>query len=503
MFHFQREIYLDSNATTDVTKNVRKRIERVLKHHYGNPSSLYRIARDAASVLADARAIVAQTINAEPESIFFTGSATEANNTILKMLSEVHQPQKNKIIATPIEHPSVMHSLEYLKTKSIKVEYLPVDAEGRVVLDVLDNMIDADTFLVCCIYANNEIGTIQDLKRITAIAKRRGVLVMSDCVQALGKISVDVEDLGIDYATLSAHKVHGPKGVGALFVRSDAPFQPLLHGGHQEANRRAGTEGLHDIAGFGEACRAIPDALTGMDETAEHKEMLIRELRRIKPDLTVHSPVESCLPNTASIRFPDVNNAVMMAVLDLYGVAVSAGSACNASEDTPSHVLSAIGLSDEQARETIRFSLSEKTSVRDIRYVVKIIQNFLEGKTPSIRILRPSQVDRDFLFDEGNYLLDIRFWYERKMLKSLPNSYEASFISFKKYIHHIPKDKNIIVICMGGVDATAIAYLLKSKGYRSVSFMLLGVAGWRVHQPGLYKKYAGKNVTKLAPRVSS
>jgi rhodanese-related sulfurtransferase len=239
-----------------------------------------------------------------------------------------------------------------------------------------------------------------------------------------------------------------------------------------------------------------------MEATAARKAAFARGLRDIKSDIVINSPEESCLPNTVSVTFPGVNNAVLMAALDLYGVAVSAGSACSTSETRPSHVLKAIGLSDEQADQAIRFSLSGDTSQKDLRYALGIVRNHIEGKTPSVRILKPSQLDERILFDDDSYLLDIRFWHERKLLKGLPNSFEASFVNFKKYIHHVPRDKHVIVVCMGGVDAVPVAYSLKSKGY-DVSFLLGGVTGWRFGQPGLYAKYAGTNITRLEPRSGS
>ena len=499
MFRLQRKVYFDSNATTNVSRRVRRRIDRVLKQHYGNPSSLYALARESAAVLEDAREVVASTINARPNEIFFIGCASEANNHVLKALSDIFYPKKRKIISSPIEHPSVMSCLEYLSDRDIKVEFLPVDGEGRVLVEKLEEMIDADTFLVCCMLANNEIGTLQDVGGISEICRKHGVLVMSDCVQALGKIAVDVARLGVDYATFSAHKLHGPKGVGAVFVREGSPFQPLIHGGHQEAGMRAGTEAVHNIAGFAEACKAVGRALTKADETAARKRLFVEELKKIKPDIVINSPTEACLPNTVSITFPGFSNALLMAALDARGVAVSAGSACSTSETTPSHVLKAIGLTDEQADETIRFSMSEQTSVGDVRYVAGAIRDHLEGKTLSIRFLRPSQVDEGFLFDDGNYILDIRFWHERKLLKSLPNSFEASFIRLNRYLHHLPRNKHILVVCISGIDATIAAHILKSKGFESVSVLRTGAAGWRFKQPELYRRYAGVDVTKLEP----
>ena len=501
MFRFRRLLYIDNNATTKVTKSVRRKVNYVLKYCYGNPSSLYRVARNSAFVLEESRKQMAKTINAAPHEIYFTGSATEANNNILKAVSEFFYPEKKKIISTPIEHPSVMNTLDYLKGRDIDVEYCPVDTQGRVSLEKIEQMVDSNVFLICCILANNEIGTIQDVRGIVQIAREHHVLVMSDCVQALGKIKVDVKDLGIDYASFSAHKIHGPKGVGALFVKEGSPLSPFIHGGHQERGMRAGTEGLHNIAGFAEACRNVERKLTKAEKILSIKEQFISELRGIKGDIVVNSPEESCLPNTASVAFPGVKNSVFMAALDYHGIAVSAGSACNAQSDEPSHVLKAIGLSDEKARETIRFSLSDKTSWTDIKYVVRVARDFLEDRLPPIVMIHPKQLNENILLSENAFILDVRFWHDRKMLKGLPNSREAPFFSFKKYIHQIPKDKNIVVVCQFGSNSPIIAYQLRSKGFKNVSFLLTGLVGWKLSHPELYDKLAGKDIVELKPKA--
>jgi rhodanese-related sulfurtransferase len=326
------------------------------------------------------------------------------------------------------------------------------------------------------------------------------VPVLADCVQALGKIPVDVKALGLQYATFSAHKLHGPKGVGALYVSRQAPMAPLLHGGHQEAGRRAGTEGVHDIAGFAEACRAVPRMLAQREQVEARKAQLLAELHRLRPDLVLNSPSEGCLPNTLSICFPGVDNALLMAALDMRGVAVAAGSACSTGENRASHVLVSIGLGEEQARETIRISLSDRTSARDLRHAVRAFRDFFEGKAPTIPVIRPSRVDETFLSNEDNYILDVRFEIERKIMKGLPNSYNASVVGFKRYVDHVPKEKNVVVVCSTGFDATAIAYSLHKRGYQRVAILLGGVAGWQIQQPKLYKRLGGSNTTRLQPR---
>ncbi len=501
MVRLRREVYLDNNATTKVDKDVVKVVEDVLRNYYGNPSSLYRDARKSAEKLEDSRAKVAETINADPREIFFTGSASEANNAILKSVGGHFNGRKRKIISTPIEHASVINTLQYLKEQGMEVEYVPVDAKGRVYLDKLEEMVDDDTCLVCCMLANNEVGTIQNIKKISGIAKKHDALVMSDCVQALGKVRVDVEDLGIDYASFSAHKIHGPKGVGALFVKQGRPISPLIHGGHQEQGLRAGTESLHNIVGFATACSKVDRMLTESRYVMQKKKGFVEELRRIRPDIVINSPEESCLPNTVNITFPGVDSAVFMALLDYNGISVSAGSACNTKDDKPSHVLKAIGLTDQEARETLRFSLSMDTSGQELSYVLKILKEYFEGNQAPLSVVTPAQLNEDILFSDDTYILDIRFWYDREILKGLPNSHEASLVSIRRYLKHIPRNKNIIVVCQMGYGAPVVAYYLMSKDFKKVSFLLSGMMGWKLANPKLYKEHGGKNIVKLKPLV--
>jgi cysteine desulfurase len=495
----RRHVYLDHNATTKVSRQVRYRMNQVLKHDYGNPSALYEIARKSAEIMEKARQQLAESIHAAPDEIYFTGSATESNNAVLKSVSHHFYPKKYKIISTPVEHPSVINSLEFLKTEGIVVEYCPVDVQGRVSPEELEKMIDEDTFLICCMLANNEIGTVQDIRAITKIAHQKGVLVLSDCVQAFGKIPVDVDELGIDYASFSAHKLYGPKGVGALYVKQGSPFAPFIHGGHQESGMRAGTEGLHNIAGFGAACQDLPKLLSGAEKIRVLKRQLIDQIREIKPDCVINSPEEDCLPNTASITFPNVNSIGLMAVLDFYGIAVSGGSACSAQEEKPSHVLKSIGLSDQAAKETIRISLGCDTSERDIRYLSKVLRDYSDGRTLHVNMITPAQLNETILFDEQTYILDVRPQIQRRNLKSLPNSHEASFFRIEKYLNQLPKDKNILVVCQHGNFSLITAYYLKSKGFEQVSNLLSGLTGVKMRRSELYQKYSGQNVTVLKP----
>lgn len=376
---FKRNVYLDNNSTTYVSSSVRKTMNRVLKYHWGNPSSGYQKGKTAFQIVEHAREQVAKSIHAHSHEIYFTGCATESNNAILKTLCNHFYPKKRKIISTPIEHPSVMNTLEFLETQGIIVQYCKVDTFGFVVPNDLEKLIDEDTFLICCIYANNEIGTIQNIKEISALAKSHNILVMSDCVQAFGKIPIDVKEMGVDYATFSAHKLYGPKGIGALYAKISSPLSPFIHGGHQEEGMRAGTESVHNIAGFGKACQGVNILISYANNIKLLKEHFIEQLRAVEPNIILNSPSDNCLSNTISVTIPNIYSRELMMMLDYYGISVSSGSACSTQLNKPSHVLKAIGLSDKAAEETLRISLGKDTKMSQIKYTIKIIAKYLKS----------------------------------------------------------------------------------------------------------------------------
>ncbi len=374
---FKRTVYLDHNATTPLSDSVRSTMNRVLKYHWGNPSTGYQKGKNAQLILEQAREQVAQSINAHAHEIYFTSCATESNNQIIKTLSQHFHPTKKKIITTPIEHSSVLKSLDFLKNQGIAVEFCSVDCHGFISLNELESLIDEDTFLVCFMLANNEIGTIQNIEEVSKITKKHNILLMSDCVQAFGKIPIDVKKLGIDYATFSAHKLYGPKGAGAIYAKINAPISTFIHGGGQEEGVRGGTESVHNIAGFGKACQNVPYLLSKSKKMEALRDLLISQLKKVKPDLIINSPLENSLCNTLNITFPGINSKELMMMLDYNGIAVSAGSACNTATPKPSHVLKAIGLTDNQISETIRISLGVDTKQADIHYTVKTIGKYI------------------------------------------------------------------------------------------------------------------------------
>lgn len=501
LIRFNRQVYLDHNATTPVSNHVQGKMNQALKSHYGNPSSFYGSGRKSAELVEQSRKYVSQAIHADPSEVIFTACATESNNAVLKSVAAHFYPKRKKIVSTPIEHPSVLNTLAYLETQGVIVEYCPVDAKGHVRLAELEKLIDEDTFLVCCILANNETGVIQDIKAVTEIAKKHGALVLTDCVQALGKIPIDLHAWDVDYASFSAHKLYGPKGIGALYVKQGSPFTPLLHGGHQESGLRAGTESIHNIVGFGAACQDVDKLLAHGKSVQKLKRKLIHRLKEIKPDCVINSPeTESdCLPNTLSVTFPGVENAGLMGILDFRGIAVSAGSACSTGEDTPSHVLKAIGVSDQAARETIRISLGHEASAYDIQYATRVVRDYVEGRISFVNMLTPAQLNENILFDEKTFILDVRPADDRKEFKGLPNSHQVNPLRVENYLKQLPRDKNILVYCPGGGLSVMISYYLKAKGYKRVTNLRGGLDGWRKRRSDLYEKYAGQNVTVLEP----
>ena len=449
MFRFRRQVYLDNHATTSVARNVRKKMDAVLADCFGNPSSPYRLARNAAAVLEDARQVVARAVGALPEEIIFTGSASEANNQVLKSFLSGGGERRKKIVSTPIEHSSVMAALAHVQREKLDVVFCPVAGDGR--LDF----------------------------------------------QALGKIPVDVQALGVDYATFSAHKIHGPKGVGALYAKRGSLLHPLIHGGHQENGLRAGTEGLHNIAGFAEACRNIPAMLARAEMVAQLRDRFVRETIALHPGICSHSIATDCLPNTASLTFPGFDNAELLAYLDYHGIGASAGSACNTEDNAPSHVLTAIGLTAEQARQTLRFSLSTQTRPGEIRYTVAVLSDYLQRRKLPVTLVSPAQLDENMLFSDSLFVIDIRNEYDRKFLKGLPNSRETSKKALKGALHAIPRNKNVLIVCQAGMDAPMMAYFLRSKGIRNVGFLMGGMLAWKLFQPALYKKFGDMNITPL------
>ncbi len=387
----KRRVYLDHNATTPLHPEVKKELKKAMDI-FGNPSSLHSFGREARAMLDGARHSVASFINASADEVIFVGSGSEANNTVFSIFAcpavkcVAHQDVKLHVITTKIEHPCVLESSKCLKDKGIDVKYLDVDKEGKVNIEQLENMINSQTGLVSIMMANNEIGTIQDIKTIARIVRSKGVLFHTDAVQAVGKLPVDVRDLEVDFLTLSAHKMYGPKGIGALYVRKGVPFCPFIHGGHQERGRRAGTENTLGIVGLAKAIEMRKKEMKDEEERLlKLKAVLRKGIEDNIPDIQINGHHSDCLAGTLNVSFEGAEGEAILLYLDLEGVAVSTGSACASGSLDPSHVLLATGVSAERAHGSIRMSLGRETTMKDVEYVIdrlpKIIKKIRDMST--------------------------------------------------------------------------------------------------------------------------
>lgn len=372
-------IYLDHNATTPLHPEVKKVIKEAMEV-FGNPSSLHSFGRRAAHFVEEGREKVASFIGADSDEIIFVGSGSEANNTVLSMCicsSKECMHKKNapsKIITTSIEHPCILETSKCLYDRGIHVLYLDVDQYGKVNINQLKEMMTSDIRLVSVMMANNEIGTIQDIKTIAGIAHEHGALFHTDAVQAVGKIPVDVRDLGVDFLTLSGHKIYGPKGIGALYVKKGTPFCPLIRGGHQEKGRRAGTENTLGIIGLGKAIEMRAQEMAEENKRlCQWKTMLKKGLAEKIPAIQFNGHPTDCLSGTLGLSFDGAEGEAILLYLDLEGIAVSTGSACASGSLDPSHVLLATGLSAERAHGSIRISMGRENTIRDIEYVIDIL----------------------------------------------------------------------------------------------------------------------------------
>ena len=369
-----RHIYLDYNATTPIRAEVKDALIADLEI-YGNASSMHEDGRVAGNRVEKARQAVAALIGAPSETIVFTSGGSESNNTVFQtMFLRGEGKQRNEIITTSIEHPCVINSAEFLRSRGIKVTFLPVDGNGRIHLDELSAALSEKTLLVSVMLANNEIGTIQDVAAVARLAKAAGAWVHTDAVQAAGKIPVNVDELGVDYLTMSAHKIYGPKGVGALYVRKGAPLEPLIRGGHQEHGLRAGTYNNVGILGFGVAAElALRDLSTYGKETRRLRNLLRDGLLEKVPNIRVNGHPVDVLPNTLDVSFPGAEGEAILLSLDLMGIEASTGSACASGSLEPSHVLMATGVGPELAHGSIRFSLGRDSTEEDVRYVLDTV----------------------------------------------------------------------------------------------------------------------------------
>ena len=379
-------IYLDNAATTQVLPEVLQEMLPYFTEDFGNPSAVYTFASGAKGAVDKAREQVAKLIGAKPEEIYFTAGGSESDNWVLKATAEAYKEKGRHIITTAIEHHAILHTCQWLEQQGFEVTYLPVDEKGVVSPQEVEKAIRPDTILISVMAANNEIGTIEPLREIGAIAKEHGILFHTDAVQAFGHIPLDVEALNIDMLSASGHKIHGPKGVGILYIRKGVKIRSFVHGGAQERKRRAGTHNVPGIVGMGKAAEL---AGTHMQENNEkivalRNHLIDRVLKEI-PYTRLNGHEINRLPNNANFCFRFIEGESMLILLDQKGICGSSGSACTSGSLDPSHVLLAIGLPHEIAHGSLRLTLSEKNTLEEIDYTVdqlKAIIERLRGMSP-------------------------------------------------------------------------------------------------------------------------
>ena len=374
-----KEVYFDNAATTKLDERVLEEMMPYLKNEYGNASSIYKLGRNAKKAVEDSREKIAKVINAKPEEIYFTAGGSESDNTIIIGIAYEYKNKGNHIITSKIEHPAVLETCKQLEKEGFEVTYLDVDENGIVKLEELKNSIRKDTILITIMFANNEIGTIQPIKEIGKIAKENNIYFHTDAVQAVGIEKIDVVEMNIDALSMSGHKFYAPKGIGALYVRKGIKFQKLINGGHQEKNKRAGTENVPAIVGMG---KAIEMAYENIEEHRKKikdlRDYYISEVERRIPYIKINGDLEKRLPGNANISFRFIEGEGMLLNLDLKGICASSGSACTSGSLDPSHVLLAIGLPHEIAHGSLRISIGKDNTKEEVDYLLDNLEQIVK-----------------------------------------------------------------------------------------------------------------------------
>ena len=379
-------IYLDNAATTKTAPEVVEAMLPYFTEYYGNPSSVYDFAVHSKEAVTKAREQIAGVLKAKPEEIYFTAGGSESDNWALKAAFEAYKAKGNHIITTKIEHHAILHTCEYLEKRGAKITYLDVDENGIVCLEELEKAITPETILISIMFANNEIGSVQPVKEIGMIAREHGILFHTDAVQAFGQLPIDVDECNIDMLSSSAHKINGPKGIGFLYIRKGVKIRSFIHGGAQERKRRAGTENVPGIVGYGKAAQI---AMETMDERiakeTQLRDYLIKRVTEEVPFTRVNGSRTNRLPNNVNFAFQFIEGESLLIKLDMAGICGSSGSACTSGSLDPSHVLLAIGLPHEIAHGSLRLTLSEENTMEEMDYVVdqiKEIVSYLRGMSP-------------------------------------------------------------------------------------------------------------------------
>lgn len=390
-------VYVDHAATTYVKPEVFETMKPYFTDLYGNPSSIYYLGRENKKVLEEARQKIAECIGAQSAEICFTGSGTEADNWAVKGVAYANRKKGKHLITSAIEHHAILEVFEFLKTEGFEVTILPVDGNGLVSTEELKKAIRPDTTLVSIMYANNEIGTIQPIKELAAIAKGKGVIFHTDAVQAMGNVAVNVQELGVDLLSLSAHKFYGPKGVGALYIKKGTRINNLILGGAQERGRRAGTENVPGIIGM---ASALDIAYSGLDKYNKHlkdlSDRLIEKVTKRIPYVRINGDRNKRLPGNVNFSFNFIEGESLLLMLDMKGIQASSGSACTSGSLDPSHVLLAIGLPHEIAHGSLRITFGERNTEEDVDYIVDCLEEIV-GK---LRMMSP--LYEDFVKNNAN-----------------------------------------------------------------------------------------------------
>ena len=370
--------YFDNAATTRVKEEVLQEMFPYFCEEYGNPSSMYSVGREAKRALEKARVRVAKLINCKPKEIYFTGCGSESDNTAIKGIAYKNRKKGNHIITSKIEHPAVLHTCQSLEKHGFEVTYLNVDKDGFINLSELENSIKPNTILISIMFANNEIGTIEPIREISKIAKKHNIIFHTDAVQACGNVDIDVRKLGIDMISLSGHKLYAPKGVGALYVKEGIEFEKFMDGGHQEKDKRGGTENVAEIVGLGKAAEL---AKNNIERHKEHlrtlRDYYIKSIEERIPNAKLNGPREKRLPGNANFSFPGINGEELLIHLDERGICASSGSACTTGSMDPSHVLVAIGLDKNMSKGALRTSFGEENTLEDVDFLVDSLVEIL------------------------------------------------------------------------------------------------------------------------------
>lgn len=367
--------YFDHAATTPVREEVIKEIIPYLGVEYGNPSSIYTLGRRNRKVIDESREKVAKAINGKSSEIYFTSCGSESDNLALKGIMSANKEKGKHVITTKIEHPAILNTCKWLEKNGYDVTYLNVDNNGKINLSELKDSIRLDTVLISIMFANNEIGTIQPIKEIGQIAKSNGIIFHTDAVQAIGNVKIDVQDLNIDALSMSGHKIYAPKGIGALYIRNGIKFEKIQHGGHQESNKRAGTENVAGIVGLGKAIELIYNNFESYNaKLINLRDYYINEIEKNFENIHLNGDRIDRLPGNANISFKGIDAGELLLKLDSYGICASAGSACTSGSLEPSHVLLAIGLKEDYAQGALRVSFGKDNNKEDVKYLIDCIK---------------------------------------------------------------------------------------------------------------------------------